>query len=327
MGVRRRGRGQRQPRGHLIATGRARACLHPAAVDGHPLAHPGQPVAGPVGGGRAAPPVVGDPQQQRVLQVAQRHLGGGPGPAVLAGVGERLLHDPVGGQRRAVRQRLRHTLDGEGDRQARGPGLFEQLAELADAGQRGAFRLGAVFVPPQHAQHAPHLRQRLPAGGGDRGQRLLGAVRVGAQRVGGAVRLDHHDADVVGDHVVELAGDPGPLRRRGDLRLRVALGLQPGRPVLQAGVVRPPVAHRVAEHPRDQRRAGEHDRADRYRVQHAELARHPPGHRRRRAHQADGEAGDRDPPRRVGGEGVQQDDDRQVGGVGLDVQQDLERRR
>src|SRR5256885_12211203 len=35
------------------------------------------------------------------------------------------------------------------------------------------------------------------------------------------------------------------------------------------------VAHRVAEHPRDQRRPGEHDRADRYRVQHAELARYP----------------------------------------------------
>jgi hypothetical protein len=53
----------------------------------------------------------------------------------------------------------------------------------------------------------------------------------------------------VGDHVVELAGDPGPFRRGGDLRLRVALGLEPGCPVLQAGVVRPPNTQAISDGP------------------------------------------------------------------------------
>jgi hypothetical protein len=58
-----------------------------------------------------------------------------------------------------------------------------------------------------------------------------------------AWRLHHHDADIVRDHVMQLAGDPGPLGCGGDLRLGVALGLQPGRAVFQGDQVPAPVMH------------------------------------------------------------------------------------
>ena len=89
------------------------------------------------------------------------------------------------------------------------------------------------------------------------------------QRVGGPVGLHHHHAHVVRDDVVQFPGDPGPLGGRRDLGLGVTFGLQPGGPVLQRGVVAAPVAHRVAEHPGDQRRAGEGDRAEDEPVQQA----------------------------------------------------------
>ena len=150
---------------------------------------------------------------------------------------------------------------------------------------------------PSSSRRSTPSRRRISASAcrpvaRDRGQRLPGPLRVGVQRVRGAVRLHHHHADVVRDHVVQFAGDPGPLGRRGDLRLGVPLALQPGRPVLQAGVVRPPVAHRVAEHPGDQRRR-RRTRSSRQRspFQHAGWSGIQPTTRHRRAGQADGQPG------------------------------------
>ena len=183
----------------------------------------------------------------------------------------------------------------------------------------------AVLLPAQHPEQAPHLGQRLAPGGGDGGQGLLGPARVGGQRVGGAVRLHHHDADVVRDHVVEFPGDPGPLRDGRDPRLGVPFPFQPGGPLLQVGVVGPPVAHRVAEHPGEQRGPGEQDRRGgqpAQRVRHGEVD--PPEQADRRADQADGQPPDGDPPRAVGGERVEQDEDGQVRGDRADTQRHLD---
>jgi hypothetical protein len=123
-------------------------------------------------------------------------------------------------------------------------------SQLADA--RLGHHARAAVVAAQHAEHAAHLGQRLPPGARDRAQRFAGPLRRAVQRVSRPVRLHHHDADVVRDDVVQLAGDPGPLGGRGHLGLRVAFPLQAGGAVLQRGVVAAPVTHRVAEDPGDQ---------------------------------------------------------------------------
>ena len=267
--------------------------------------------------------VVSDPQLQHVLAVPQQHLGAGARAAVLAGVGQRLLHDAVGGQGQPAGQRCGHPLHGERDRQPGGPGLLQQLAELADARQRD--HAGTAVIAAQHAEHAAHLGQRLPPGAGDVAQRLPGPFRRAVQGVGRPVGLHDHHADVVRDHVVQFAGDPGPLGRRGDLRLRVPFPFQPGGPVLQRGVVGAAVAHRVAEHPGDQHRPGERYRPHHDPVQHAEPPRGPECDGHRRADQADAQPGNGDPAWTVSGQGVEQDDDGQVGRAGPDVQHHLER--
>jgi hypothetical protein len=81
---------------------------------------------------------------------------------VLAHVGQRLLHDPVHGQRLALGHRPGHAGHGEGHRQSGRTGLPEQLAELVDAGLRGQLRAGREIAVPaarvaEHAEQRPHL--------------------------------------------------------------------------------------------------------------------------------------------------------------------------
>ena len=63
----------------------------------------------------------------------------------------------------------------------------------------------------QQAEHAAELGDRLLPGVLDGAQRLPRAVRIAVEQVLGGAGLDHHDADAVGDDVVQLAGDPGAL--------------------------------------------------------------------------------------------------------------------
>jgi hypothetical protein len=55
------------------------------------------------------------------------------------------------------------------------------------------------------------LGQGLPADPLDRGQLGAQPVRVGVGHDAGGPGGDDHDGDVVGDHVVQLAGDALPL--------------------------------------------------------------------------------------------------------------------
>ena len=68
--------------------------------------------------------------------------------------------------------------------------------------------------PAQHAEQAPHLGERLAAGLLD--QRSGSSARSGSwSRSSLAAPFDGHDADRVGDDVVQLAGDPRPLLGHG----------------------------------------------------------------------------------------------------------------
>ena len=62
--------------------------------------------------------------------------------------------------------------------------------------------------------------------------------------------LHDHDADAVGDDVVQLACDARPLRRDGDARLLLVLVLQPRRAVLEPGGLQPTAAEGAAHSPR-----------------------------------------------------------------------------
>src|SRR5699024_6139596 len=82
-------------------------------------------------------------------------LSNGP---VLARIRQGLLHDPVGGQVQAGRQRDRITLDMEVHTQARLPGLVDESLETAEAGLRGPRRAAVVA---EHIEHPPHLPHRV----------------------------------------------------------------------------------------------------------------------------------------------------------------------
>ncbi|GAB3110448.1 hypothetical protein GCM10027160_10670 [Streptomyces calidiresistens] len=57
----------------------------------------------------------------------------------------------------------------------------------------------------------PQLRECPTAGVADGRQPLAGAFRRGREQELRRVGLDHHARDVVGDHVVQFAGDAAPL--------------------------------------------------------------------------------------------------------------------
>jgi hypothetical protein len=153
---------------------------------------------------------------------------------VAADVGERLLHDAVGGQLDAGIQRG----DAPADDQARARSrrvarLVDQGEELLETGLRRPRRLRSGVLA-QHAEQPAHLRERRARGVAD-GQQALGALRRhpgcrDTRRLG--LHRDHRD--VVRDDVVQLTRDPGPLAARGQLEQRaldrLALGGAGARP-------------------------------------------------------------------------------------------------
>jgi len=61
--------------------------------------------------------------------------------------------------------------------------------------------------------------------------------------------LDGDDADVVGNHVMELSGDSGALLVRGQPPVLVPITLEPRRPLLELGDVGAPSSKVVADQP------------------------------------------------------------------------------
>ena len=229
---------------------------------------------------------------------------------MLARVGQRLLHHPVSRELGALGQRSGRPEQRERHRHARVASLADQLARSGR--DRAPAPAGLLIPGAQHAEQPPHLGQRLPPGLRDRGQRLPGPLRLGAQRVARAVGLHHHHADVVRDHVVQLTGDPGPLGRGGDLRLRAALPLQPRRSVLQRGFryarryrIESPSTHATSAVPL------EITRASRTRLTPPTGRPHPHHNHGPRPGQGNQQPRDRHAARAVGGQGVQQHQGRQ----------------
>jgi hypothetical protein len=191
---------------------------------------------------------------------------GPAGPGVADDVGERLLHHPVAGQVDGGRQPPRLALQRHPDLDP-GPGrLGDQGVQLGQAGRRGEGGLAGVAVAlAEHAQHGVQLTQGLVAGLADRGQRLGGLVGPAVQQVGGDPGLDADHPDGVGDHVVQLPGDPQPLLVDPAPGLLLPGPLGPLGPVAQLGHVRPPGPDRLAPPHRGQHRDG---RVQRLAVEH-----------------------------------------------------------
>ena len=112
-------------------------------------------------------------------------------------------------------------------------GLLVALYAISVYGEvrysRIALAVGGMGVLFQQAEHLAHLGQRGPAGVADGGECLLGLLGRRVRGVQASVGLDDHDRQPVRDHVVDLAGDPGPLVRDGQLGLAIAVPFELGR--------------------------------------------------------------------------------------------------
>ena len=136
-----------------------------------------------------------------------------------ADVGERFLHDPVGG---LVHVRWEHPLgagDGDGDREAGGPRAGDQPVELAE------IAAVAVLGAAQHAERGAQLPGGVRARLLDRQQRRRHLVAALAGQVHRHPGLNADDGDAVRQRVVQLAGDPQPLLLGAALRLLLACPL------------------------------------------------------------------------------------------------------
>ena len=130
------------------------------------------------------------------------------------------------------------------------PGVRRRCGQPVEVGQ--ARRRVAAARPggcpgsalAERAEHPAQPRQGLPAGDLDGAQRVAGLGGLGVDDPAGRTGLDGDDADAVGDHVVQLAGDPQPFggdRLGRGLGAAAALGVLAGLP------------HRVADQPGDDR--------------------------------------------------------------------------
>ena len=128
----------------------------------------------------------------------------------------------MGGQRPGV------TLDREVDGQLALRGLRDEVAELGEAGLGGEVvgLAGAAQEPEQTVQ----LDDRLAAGRFDRAERRRRLVRLAFHHPPGRAGLHAHHADVVGDDVVQLAGDADPLGEHGLAGVLLPLSLAARRP-------------------------------------------------------------------------------------------------
>ena len=119
------------------------------------------------------------------------------------GVAQRLLDDPVGGQVHPSRQRAGGAADASGDRYARAPRGLQQFLQVIEARLgRGVRRLAA-----QHAEHPAQFLEAGQCASADLREALHQFLRRVLDLVGPGFGLDRDHGHVVGDDVVQLAGD------------------------------------------------------------------------------------------------------------------------
>ena len=167
------------------------------------------------------------PRARAALGLPAHRDVGRRGAGVLERVGERLLHDAVGGEVDAGGQRARLALDVQRDRQA---GRRARARRARRARERRLRRRALVAV--RAARRAAAASRSARRGRCARsGPPPRPPARDRASRIAPrAARLDDHHRHRVGDHVVHLARDPPALVGRRPQRLLLARLLRAGRP-------------------------------------------------------------------------------------------------
>jgi hypothetical protein len=127
-------------------------------------------------------------------------------------VGQRLLHDLEGGQVGPGGQGPGpgRPLDGGAHPQ---PGRLRPRDQAVQVGQAGGGRPAGrpLLALAEHVQHRPQLLDGVVGGLLDGRQGAAGLARLLVHQVQGHPGLDVDQGDVVGEHVVELTGDPHAL--------------------------------------------------------------------------------------------------------------------
>ena len=101
----------------------------------------------------------------------------------------------------------------------------------------------------QQPHHPAHFTERFPSACLDGRHRPPGTAGIGVQNRQRALSLHDHDAHVMADHVVQVAGDPGPLRRGRHLGGQRSFALQMLGPGTQLVLAQLAGTEREADHP------------------------------------------------------------------------------
>ena len=155
-------------------------------------------------------------------------------------VGDALLHHAIA-EMRGGRRELVAALDLQRDLQPARARLLHELLGQLEAGS-----LAPVGLAEQRHE-PPEIPLGAARGGRDRVERLAGERGVALDQPLPGARLHDHDAERVGDDVVQLGGDPRPLVASRELRVRLALRLELARPLGQALGDRLALAQRAAD--------------------------------------------------------------------------------
>jgi hypothetical protein len=199
---------------------RPRADGDGSGMHGRALAHADETAPGSVRRHRVVGGLVVDRQRDDGSVVSRGDVDAARSGRVAQDVGQRFLHDAVGGEAHAAPRNRRAVV---------APGHGEpRFAELGDEGSDAVCpglwgELRGVARSAEHAEEAPHLGERLSAGLGDATHRVGGQIGCGLGLSGRALAEGDHDGQTVRDDVVHLAGDASALLADSETGALVAL--------------------------------------------------------------------------------------------------------
>ena len=197
---------------HAQPAERRRLEAHLAAERCRPLPHTPDAVAlGERVGGTQTAAVVVDGDDEPAGPVLDGDLGP-VGPGVPHHVGHRLLHHPVGRELHPRRERFGRAGDVRREVESGVPGALDEVVEGGEAG--GRMTRGRAVALAEHLDERAQLDQGLLARALDDAQGLVDLLGVGAAQVQGHRGLHVDEGHVVGDHVVQLLGDPEAILAR-----------------------------------------------------------------------------------------------------------------
>ena len=129
---------------------------------------------------------------------------------MLDAVGQCFLHHPVGYGAHGRVERLHRSGQVDADVEAGGPRPPGQWLDVAEPRTGGA----ALTAAPKGAHEPAQVAERLTASALDGPQRSIRLLRVGSGDRPCPAGLDHHHAQAVRDHVMQLARHPAPFLAR-----------------------------------------------------------------------------------------------------------------